>query len=118
MKMKRILLAALMLVATNASTVSAGEHKSGGAGMYTDPSVAGQISTFTLNRGLVSCGVADTSPDGPMGVFYMLMLSTDIDNYRVDHQQGTITATGTMRSITNMAGNTVEDVLHDFIAVG
>jgi len=94
-----------------------GVHDSG-VGTYTDPSVAFQVSNFSINRQMVSCGVGTIAP-GPhsSGPFAMLMYATKITSYSVDRQAGTITVEGRMRSITRMGTTTAEDVEHDFIAV-
>lgn len=85
-------------------------------GMYTDPSVAGQASCFTLNRSMISCGVGTIAiPDG--GPFAMLMFATEILTFAVLRERGELRARGRMRSITRMATQTVEDVEHDFLAV-
>ena len=116
--MTKTALAVSLVLAASSASAHAAEICNAGVGLYTDPSVAGQISTFTLTPTLVSCGVGDTSVDGPMGPFHMLMFSTDIESYKIDRRQKTIVATGSMRSITNLGGNRVENVVHDFIAVG
>jgi hypothetical protein len=89
-----------------------------GVGTYTDPSVASQISNFTINRQMVSCGVGTvtggTSFSGP---FAMLMYSKDIQFYHANHLKKTISASGRMRSITHVGGTLAEDVDHDFLAV-
>jgi hypothetical protein len=94
------------------SGVPAGE----GVGMYTDPSVANQASTFTINRTLVSCGVGTVDAGGFIGPFEMLMYSTRITSYDVDCARKEITARGTMRSLTRVGGVIVEDERHAFIA--
>lgn len=92
-------------------------------GMYSDPSTAMQLSTFTVNKRMVSCAVgtlaaAQLNSTGP---FAMLMYSTSISTYQADKAAGTLTATGRMRSITQMGNLGVnpptEDVEHDFIAI-
>ncbi len=91
-----------------------------GAGAYTDASVLGQDSFFSINPIQVSCGVAVGgmgAPDGLASAFSMEMYSFDIDSYNVDHATGTITASGRMRSITIIKGKTVEDVHHLFTAI-
>jgi hypothetical protein len=85
--------------------------KDEGVGLYTDPSVANQVSTFTINKQMVSCGVGTTN------VFEMLMYSLKIVRYDVDLKAKTISATGKMRSITRVAGEVVEDADHDFIGI-
>src|SRR5947208_152210 len=57
-----------------------------GAGMYTDPSVAFQLSGFTINRRMVSCAVGTLAASivpGQPGPFSMLMYSTKIASYEV-----------------------------------
>ena len=88
-----------------------------GVGTYTDASVANQISNFTINRQMVSCGVGTVGASGFTGPFAMLMYAKDIQSYSADHTSGTIRVTGRMRSITVVGGVTVEDVVHDFLAV-
>jgi len=88
-----------------------------GVGTYTDASVANQISNFTINRQMVSCGVGTVGASGFTGPFAMLMYSKDIQSYSADHYTRTIRVFGRMRSITVVGGVTVEDVIHDFLAV-
>jgi hypothetical protein len=93
-----------------------GAFRDEGVGTYTDPSVANQISNFSINRQLVSCGVGTIAAVGS-GPFAMLMYSTNITSYKADHLTRRITAEGRMRSITRIAGATIEDVQHDFLAI-
>ena len=89
-----------------------------GVGMYTDDSVAHQVSSFTINPKMVSCGVGTLAAGGDAsGPFAMLMYSTRIDSYVVDRDSGEIRSTGRMRSITKVGGALVEDAEHDFLAV-
>src|SRR2546428_6137707 len=89
-----------------------------GVGMYTDDSVAHQVSSFTINPKMVSCGVGTLAAGGDApGPFAMLMYSTRIDSYTVDKDAGEIRATGRMRSITKVGGAVVEDAEHDFLAI-
>jgi hypothetical protein len=89
-----------------------------GVGMYTDASVAHQISSFTINPQTVSCGVGTLAAGGEAsGPFAMLMYATRMDSYTVDQGSGEIRATGRMRSITKVGGSVVEDAEHDFLAV-
>ena len=91
-----------------------------GVGLYTDASVAFQVSSFSINRRMVSCGVGTWAgpPQGSSGPFAMLMYATKIDSYDVDHGvPSTIRVTGVMRSITRMGMQTVEDVQHPFVAL-
>ena len=89
-----------------------------GVGMYTDPSVAHQVSSFTINPQTVSCGVGTLAAGGEAsGPFAMLMYATRMDSYTVDRESGEIRATGRMRSITKVGASVVEDAEHDFLAV-
>jgi hypothetical protein len=89
-----------------------------GVGMYTDSSVANQVSSFTINPQTVSCGVGTLAAGGDAsGPFAMLMYATGIDSYAVDGDAGEIRATGRMRSITKVGSAVVEDTEHDFLAV-
>ncbi|MDQ3511118.1 MAG: hypothetical protein M3414_05450 [Pseudomonadota bacterium] len=100
--------------------------KDQGVGLYTGPSVAHQVSTFTLNRTMVSCGVGTVDALGVAGPFEMIMYSLNVGSYNVDRASRTITATGTMRSTTRMAGLIIEDTdgsglnpePHSFVAFG
>ena len=89
-----------------------------GVGMYTDSSVANQVSSFTINPKTVSCGVGTLAAGGDAsGPFAMLMYATRMDTYTVDQEAGEIRATGRMRSITKVGSAVVEDAEHDFLAV-
>ena len=89
--------------------------KKSGVGIYTDDSTAHQLSTFTINDGLVSCGVGTVGAHDFTGPFAMLMYSSKINSYKTSGN--TITATGRMRSITKTANTVTEDVMHDFRAI-
>jgi len=132
-EIKRTLLMAtlmtmLLLPGAYANGGNEEQNKSGlrdeGVGMYTDPSVASQVSTFTINPRLVSCGVSAgpgiISPPAPPqpASFAMLMYSTRLDSYQVDRKSKTIYAAGRMRSITKFGPvPPIEDVQHDFVAI-
>lgn len=88
-----------------------------GTGLYTDASVASQVSTFSINPSGVTCGVGTVDANGNAGPFEMLMFSVGTITYVVDPVQRTITASGKMRSITRVGGVVVEDVIHDFTSV-
>jgi hypothetical protein len=100
-----------------AETAAADTFRDEGVGTYTDSSVANQISNFSINRQMVSCGVGTITAGVDSGPFAMLMYATNITSYSVDRTTGKITAQGRMRSITRIAGHTQEDVQHDFIAI-
>jgi hypothetical protein len=118
--MKRMILATGILVAVAVALAFAGpnELKDEGVGTYTDPSVANQISNFTINRQMVSCGVGTVAftPEFS-GPFAMLMFARDITHYHANHLTKTITARGRMISITHVSGVEVEREEHDFIAI-
>ena len=90
-----------------------------GVGTYTDASVAHQVSNFTINERMVSCGVGTVAPGTPSsGPFAMLMYATEIRRYDGERSpEPRLVVEGRMRSITRMAGLTVEDVEHEFVAV-
>lgn len=88
-----------------------------GAGMYVDASTAQQLSTFSINNQLVTCGVGTLAAGVWSGPFAMLMYSTAVTNYTVDRISHMITASGKMRSITRVGGLVVEDVEHDFMSI-
>jgi len=113
MKMSRALAIAGLLGAGAAGAAPAFNNE--GAGIYSDASVANQVSSFTINPRMVSCGVGTVTADTLSGPFAMLMYATQVLTYSVSGH--TITATGTMRSITQIAGLTVEDVEHQFTAI-
>jgi hypothetical protein len=114
-----------------------GEMVDAGVGMYGNLTTASQISTFTIDHQRVTCGVGTLALDtsmvtsmlpllGPVasslpvvggwtGPFAMLMYSLSIETFDVDRAGGMLRATGRMRSITNAAGVTIEDVEHDFL---
>jgi hypothetical protein len=91
--------------------------KNQGVGTYTDASVANQISNFSINPRMVSCGVGTIAYGTWTGPFAMLMYAVSIRSYHVDRKTSTIRATGTMRSITTVGGNVMEDVRHRFLAI-
>lgn len=110
---------ASMSVASGAN-VNPTAFKDEGAGIYTDASVANQLSSFTINRNMVSCGVGTVDATGGLtgGPFAMLMFAPDPATYRAQDQRGVIRAAGdNMRSITWVAGNELEDVIHSYVAI-
>jgi hypothetical protein len=118
--MKRTLPTAAILVGVCAIVAYAGPNdlKDEGVGTYSDASVANQISNFTINRQMVSCGVGTFStPPGTSGPFAMLMYAKGTFRYQANHQTKIVTARGRMRSITHVSGNEVEDVDHEFLAI-
>lgn len=88
-----------------------------GTGMYWDLSTASQLSTFSIQPTLVTCGVGTVGLLGLSGPFAMMMYSVRINSYTVDRGARTLTASGRMRSITIVAMAVQENVEHDFIAV-
>lgn len=121
-----------------AAVNSAGEIVDGGAGMHGTMATAGMLATATVQSDFVSCGVGamamDTElirqlpgmgmlgglplMDGSSGPFAMLMYSLDVASYDIDRPDGKVMARGMMRSITNIGGVTVEDITHEYLAVG
>lgn len=80
-----------------------------GVGQHTGASTANQVASFTLNSDMVSCSVGTLDANGTAGPFNMLMFELSKNSYTVNRTALTITATGTMRSITQIAGLNVED---------
>ena len=78
-------------------------------GMHTGLGVAGHVATFTMNPSKVSCGVGTLDGTGSTSPFEMLMFSLTEDSYTVDRTSLRLRSTGTMRSITRVAGVNVED---------
>jgi hypothetical protein len=91
--------------------------KNAGCGCYTDASVAQQLSTFQVCPSGIVCGVGTVANGQNSGPFAMLMYAAHIETYLVDTRISQIRATGRMRSITRAGGQTIEDVLHNFLAV-
>jgi hypothetical protein len=121
---RSLYLAVLFLAGLSAVPAYGGpkDIKDEGVGTYSDASVGNQISNFSINRQMVSCGVGTVStPSGTGGhtggPFAMLMYATDIAFYHADHRTKTITARGRMISITHVDGEEVEREEHDFIAI-
>jgi len=118
--MRRTMLAVGILVTIAGVLTFAGPNdlKDEGVGTYSDASVANQISNFSINRQMVSCGVGTFStPPGSGGPFAMLMYARDITYYHANHLTKTIRASGRMISITHVNGVEVEREEHDFLAI-
>ena len=99
------------------SPLHCGGLQDAGAGIYTDASVMGMLSSFSITRQLVTCGVGlPTGMEIVPSPFGMLMYSTHVRTYRIDPHHHMITAIGRMRSITMVAGHYEEDIEHDFWA--
>jgi hypothetical protein len=119
--MQRSLCLAVLFLASISGVPAYGglnDLKDEGVGTYTDPSVANQISNFTINRQMVSCGVGTVAftPEFS-GPFAMLMFARDITHYHANHLTKTIRASGRMISITHVSGVEIEREEHDFIAI-
>lgn len=112
-----IMVAATFAIPANGAPPGSGGLRNEGVGTYTDDSVAHQLSTFTINPRMISCGVGPVGDHQNTGVFAMLMYSTKIASYKADTVTKTIQATGQMRSITRIANTPTEDVVHDFVAI-
>lgn len=103
-----------------AAAASANGLSDAGAGIYTDMSVASQLSTYSIQQGMVTCGVGTVGTvlgGGLTGPFSMVMYSVGGLRYNVDRASRMIKATGRMVSITMVAGLVHENVEHDFIAI-
>jgi hypothetical protein len=115
--------------------VTADSRKNAGAGMYASPNTVMQMSSFTIDPHGVTCGVgtiaanlADVADMLPMtvplpplshsGAFAMHMAAVNVTSYKVDSATGTIVARGRMRSVTQAGDITLEDVEHNYHAIG
>lgn len=125
-RVKMATMAALLGLGGGLAAVSAGALQgppglqNSGVGIYADMSTAQQMSTFTINPRMVSCGVGTIGGllPGFTGPFGMLMYSTAITEYHVETTTNIITAKGAMRSITHMLGGALaEDENHLFTAI-
>jgi hypothetical protein len=117
---RSLYLAVLFLAGISAVPAYGGPNdlKDEGVGTYSDASVGNQISNFTINRQMISCGVGTVAvPPNFSGPFAMLMYTRDISHYHANHLTKTIRASGRMRSITHVGGALAEDVDHDFLAI-
>lgn len=117
------------------SKVTGNSVMNAGDGMYASPNTVFQMSSFTINPHTTTCAVgtlaanlgdlADMLPMGtplpPLphsGVFAMTMSALDVASYEVDSAAGTIVARGRMRSVTKAGNVTLEDVAHEYHAIG
>lgn len=120
--MKHRLVAATVLISA-AALAAALPARAGltqqAVGVYSDQSTLFQSSVFSANPLFVECGVGTENlalPTGTrLGPFEMLMYSETINSYDVSGR--TIVITGTMRSITRLVGNVIDDAIHPFVAV-
>jgi hypothetical protein len=118
MKGTMLVVGILITVAGVLTFAGPNDLKDEGVGTYTDPSVASQISNFSINRQMVSCGVGTITGGSTFsGPFAMLMYAKDISHYHANHLTKVIRASGRMRSITHVGGTQVEDEDHDFLAI-
>ncbi|HEY2576147.1 MAG TPA: hypothetical protein VGI74_07545 [Streptosporangiaceae bacterium] len=111
--------------------------KDAGAGMHVGIGSVQMIACATISRELVTCQVGQMGLDfsqlsvlsgflepilgillGPgfSGPFAMSMFSLNVSSYDVNHAAGTIRAKGVVRSITKIAGITIEDATSPYIA--
>jgi hypothetical protein len=105
---RAILMVAVLAVAPAFAQSTVG-LKDAGVGQHTGASTVYQVASFTLNSNMVMCSVGTLDVNGTTGPFNMLMFELSSNSYTVDRKALTINATGTMRSITQIAGVTVED---------
>ncbi|HEX9336085.1 MAG TPA: hypothetical protein VF892_09370 [Pseudonocardiaceae bacterium] len=105
-----------------------------GAGFHAEMGTMQMLSAATISSKLVTCAVGQMGINSDMvaalapvlgsvfgpgftGPFAMLMFSESVASYQIDRTAKTITAKGTMRSITKIAGVTIDDAMTPFLAV-
>lgn len=105
-----------------------------GAGFHAEMGTMQMLSAATISRELVTCAVGQMGLNSDMvaalqpvlgtlfgngfsGPFAMLMFAESVASYDIDRSTKTITAKGTMRSITKIAGLTIDDAMTPFLAV-
>jgi hypothetical protein len=105
-----------------------------GAGFHAEMGTMQMLSAATISSKLVTCAVGQMGLNSDMvqalapvlgkvfgagftGPFAMLMFSENVTSYQIDRSAKTITAQGTMRSITKIGGLTIDDAMTPFLAV-
>lgn len=128
-------LAAPAFARTTSSSAGSGmKLVDAGAGMHVGQDTMQMLSPFTVSRSLVTCAVAQMGLTSDMvaalkpvlgaafgsgfsGPFAMEMYSFNVTQYSVDRASKTITAKGTLRSITKIGGATIEDANSPYLCV-
>jgi hypothetical protein len=105
-----------------------------GAGFHAEMGTMQMLSAATISSTLVTCAVGQMGLNSDMvaalqpvlssvfgngftGPFAMLMFSEDVQSYNIDRNAKTIMAKGTMRSVTKIAGTTIDDAMTPYLAV-
>jgi hypothetical protein len=105
-----------------------------GAGMHAEMGTMQMFSAATIAPNLVTCMVGQMGMNSDMvaalapvlssvfgpgfsGPFAMAMFSENMASYQIDRNAKTIMAKGTMRSITKVAGMSIDDAMTPFLAV-
>jgi hypothetical protein len=120
--------------AVSTSAAAAPTLTDAGAGMHAEMGTMQMLSAATISSKLVTCQVGQVGLNSDMvqmlqpvlgkvfgpgftGPFAMLMFSEDVSSYKIDRTNKTITAQGTMRSITKIGGLTIDDAMTPYLAV-
>jgi hypothetical protein len=116
------------------ATTASDELTDAGAGFHAEMGTMQMLSAATISRELVTCAVGQMGINTDMvaalqpvlgslfgpgftGPFAMLMFAESVASYDIDRSAKTITAKGTMRSITKIAGLTIDDAMTPFLAI-
>jgi hypothetical protein len=127
---------------TNSTPAGTPKLVDAAAGMHAGLSTVQMLGAATLSKNMVSCAVGQMGlgPDtlnmlapvvgnqlgmalspvlggGFSGPFAMLMYSLDVASYKIDRSAMTLTAQGTVRSITKIGGLSIEDASVPYVAV-
>ncbi|HEX5402692.1 MAG TPA: hypothetical protein VFX16_10365 [Pseudonocardiaceae bacterium] len=118
-----------------AAAASSPVMEDSGAGFHAEMGTMQMLSAATLSPKLVTCAVGQMGLNSDMvaalapvlgklfgpgftGPFAMLMFAEEVTSYDIDRSAKTITAKGNMRSITKIAGLTIDDAMTQFLAIG
>lgn len=122
------------LASGGVAATASDELTDAGAGFHAEMGTMQMLSAATISRELVTCAVGQIGMNSDMvaalqpvlgtlfgpgftGPFAMLMFAESVASYDIDRSAKTITAKGTMRSITKIAGLTIDDAMTPFLAV-
>lgn len=120
--------------AASTPTAASSELVDAGAGFHAEMGTMQMLSAATISSKLVTCAVGQMGLNSDMvqmlqpvlgklfgpgwsGPFAMLMFSENVTSYQIDRARKTITARGTMRSITKIGGLTIDDAMTPYLAV-
>jgi hypothetical protein len=120
--------------AASTPTAASPELVDAGAGFHAEMGTMQMLSAATISSKMVTCAVGQMGLNSDMvqalapvlgklfgagftGPFAMLMFSENVTSYKIDRAAKTITAQGTMRSITKIGGLTIDDAMTPYLAI-